>query len=147
LQPKHYQAHLIGTTYVYDFPELFSKALHNLWIKARMTDSSLSSPKNTLEAKTRTWEHDELTEVERVAWVFTLRTPEYPSGRKVVVIVNDITYKIGSFGPIEDQFFYTVTKYARKHGLPSGTHIGLGEEVMNLFSCSWNDGHPEKGID
>ncbi|KAG1786029.1 acetyl-CoA carboxylase [Suillus plorans] len=165
LQPKRYQAHLIGTTYVYDFPELFSKALHNLWIKARATDSSLSSPKNTLEAKELVLdEHDELAEVERapgnntfgmVAWVFTLRTPEYPSGRKVVVIANDITYKIGSFGPIEDQFFYTVTKYAREHGLPrvylsanSGARIGLGEEVMNLFSCSWNDdGHPEKGID
>ncbi|KAG1864845.1 acetyl-CoA carboxylase [Suillus subluteus] len=165
LQPKRYQAHLIGTTYVYDFPELFSKALHNLWIKARATDSSLSLPKNTLEAKELVLdEHDELAEVERapgnntfgmVAWVFTLRTPEYPSGRKVVVIANDITYKIGSFGPIEDQFFYTVTKYAREHGLPrvylsanSGARIGLGEEVMNLFSCSWNDdGHPEKGID
>jgi acetyl-CoA carboxylase/biotin carboxylase 1 len=121
LQPKRYQAHLIGTTYVYDFPELFSKALHNLWIKARATDSSLSLPKNTLEAKELVLdEHDELAEVDRapgnntfgmVAWVFTLRTPEYPSGRKVVVIANDITYKIGSFGPIEDQFFYIVTKY------------------------------------
>ncbi|KAG1780813.1 carboxyl transferase domain-containing protein [Suillus placidus] len=165
LQPKRYQAHLIGTTYVYDFPELFSKALHNLWIKARATDSSMSLPKKTLEAKELVLdEHDELAEVERtpgnntfgmVAWVFTLRTPEYPSGRKVVVIANDITYKIGSFGPIEDQFFYTVTKYAREHGLPrvylsanSGARIGLGEEVMNLFSCSWNDeGRPEKGID
>jgi acetyl-CoA carboxylase/biotin carboxylase 1 len=45
LQPKRYQAHLIGTTYVYNFPELFSKTLRNLWIKARATDSSLSSPK------------------------------------------------------------------------------------------------------
>ncbi|KAG1770605.1 carboxyl transferase domain-containing protein [Suillus placidus] len=161
LQP----AHLIGTTYVYDFPELFSKALHNLWIKARATDSSLSSPKSTLEAKELVLdEHDELAEVERapgnntfgmVAWVFTLRTPEYPSGHKVVVIANNITYKIGSFGPIEDQFFYTVTKYTREHGLPrvylsanSGAHNGLGEEVMNIFSCSWNDDeHPEKGID
>ncbi|KAG2157567.1 acetyl-CoA carboxylase [Suillus clintonianus] len=165
LQPKRYQAHLIGTTYVYDFPELFSKALHNLWIKARATDSSLNSPKITLEAKELVLdEHDELAEVERapgnntfgmVAWVFTLRTPEYPSGRKVVVIANDITYKIGSFGPIEDQFFYIVTKYAREHGLPriylsanSGARIGLGEEVINLFSCAWNDDeHPEKGID
>lgn len=165
LQPKRYQAHLIGTTYVYDFPELFSKALYNLWIKARTTDSSLNMPKNTLQAKELVLdEHDELAEVERApgnntfgmaAWVFTLRTPEYPDGRKVVVIANDITYKIGSFGPIEDHFFYLVTKYAREHGLPriylsanSGARIGLAEEVMNLFSCAWNDDvHPEKGID
>lgn len=165
LQPKRYQAHLIGTTYVYDFPELFSKALYNLWIKARTTDSSLSLPKNTLQAKELVLdEHDALAEVERapgnntfgmVAWVFTLRTPEYPDGRKVVVVANDITYKIGSFGPVEDQFFYLVTKYAREHGLPriylsanSGARIGLAEEVMDLFSCAWNDdAHPEKGID
>ncbi|KAH7926428.1 hypothetical protein BV22DRAFT_1087097 [Leucogyrophana mollusca] len=165
LQPKRYQAHLIGTTYVYDFPELFSKALHNVWIQARSLDSSLDLPKKFLEAKELVLdENDELTEVERapgnnsfgmVAWVFTLKTPEFPQGRKTVVIANDITYKIGSFGPIEDQFFYQVTKYAREQGLPriylsanSGARIGLAEEVMHLFSCAWNDDdHPEKGIE
>ncbi|KAF9219763.1 hypothetical protein BS17DRAFT_788749 [Gyrodon lividus] len=165
LQPKRYQAHLIGTTYVYDFPELFSKALHNVWIKARTYDSSLNLPKKFLDAKELVLdEHDQLAEVERapgnnifgmVAWVFTLRTPEFPDGRKVVVIANDITYKIGSFGPIEDQFFYLVTKYARAQGLPriylsanSGARIGLAEEIMDLFSCAWNDeAHPEKGFE
>ncbi|KIJ20620.1 hypothetical protein PAXINDRAFT_165527 [Paxillus involutus ATCC 200175] len=165
LQPKRYQAHLIGTTYVYDFPELFSKALHNVWIKARTYDSSLNFPKKFLDAKELVLdEHDQVTEVERapgnntfgmVAWMFTLRTPEFPDGRKVVVIANDITYKIGSFGPIEDQFFYLVTKYARAHGLPriylsanSGARIGLAEEIMDLFLCAWNDeAHPEKGFE
>ncbi|KAF8141976.1 acetyl-CoA carboxylase [Boletus edulis] len=164
LQPKRYQAHLIGTTYVYDFPELFSKALHNVWVKARTFDSSLILPKKFLEAKELVLdEHDQLAEVDRapgnntfgmVAWVFTLKTPEFPDGRKVVVIANDITYKIGSFGPIEDQFFYLVTKYARARGLPriylsanSGARMGLAEDVMNLFSCAWNDeAHPEKGF-
>lgn len=165
LQPKRYQAHLIGTTYVYDFPELFSKALHNVWIKARTFDSSLIFPKKLLEAKELVLdEHDQLAEVDRapgnntfgmVAWVYTLRTPEFPDGRRVVVVANDITYKIGSFGPIEDQFFYLVTKYARAHGLPriylsanSGARLGLAEEVVNLFSCAWNDeAHPEKGFE
>ncbi|EGO20512.1 hypothetical protein SERLADRAFT_452608 [Serpula lacrymans var. lacrymans S7.9] len=164
LQPKRYQAHLIGTTYVYDFPELFSKALHNVWIKARKYDSSLVIPKKMLESKELVLdEHDQITEVERppgnnafgmVAWVYNLKTPEFPKGRKVVVIANDITYKIGSFGPEEDQFFYLVTKYARTHGLPriylsanSGARIGLAEETLSLFSCAWNDeSHPEKGI-
>ena len=45
LQPKHYQVHLVGTTYVYNFPELFSKAIQNVWIKARSQESSLSLPK------------------------------------------------------------------------------------------------------
>ncbi|EDR14651.1 ACC1, acetyl-CoA carboxylase, cytosolic [Laccaria bicolor S238N-H82] len=165
LQPKRYQAHLIGTTYVYDFPDLFSKALHNVWIKARNTDPSLVLPKSFLESKELVLdEHDRLTEVDRapgnnnfgmVGWVFTLRTPEFPQGRKVVVVANDITYKIGSFGPVEDQFFYQVTQYARERGLPriylsanSGARLGLAEEVIPLFSTAWKEqGKPEKGFD
>jgi len=164
LQPKRYQAHLIGTTYVYDFPDLFSKALHNVWIKARKTDPSLVVPKVFLTSKELVLdEHDKLAEVDRaqgnntcgmVGWVFTLRTPEFPLGRKVVVVANDITYKIGSFGPAEDQFFYLVTQYAREFGLPriylsanSGARIGLAEEVIPLFSAAWNDdARPEKGV-
>ncbi|KAI0072645.1 acetyl CoA carboxylase [Panus rudis PR-1116 ss-1] len=165
LQPKRYQAHLIGTTYVYDFPDLFSKALSNTWAKARATHPSLTLPKKVLESRELVLdEHDQLQEVDRapgnntcgmVGWVFTLRTPEYPQGRRVVVIANDITFKIGSFGPEEDQFFYLASQYAREHGLPriylsanSGARIGLAEEVMGLFSCAWNDpAHPEKGVD
>jgi acetyl-CoA carboxylase/biotin carboxylase 1 len=164
LQPKRYQAHLIGTTYVYDFPDLFSKALQNVWVKARITNPSLELPKTCLESKELVLdEHDHLAEVDRapgnntfgmVAWVFTLTTSEYPMGRKVVVVANDITYKIGSFGPQEDQFFYLVTQYARQLGLPriylsanSGARIGLAEEALGLFSCAWNDkDHPEKGF-
>ncbi|KAM6496983.1 acetyl CoA carboxylase [Amanita muscaria] len=165
LQPKRYQAHLVGTTYVYDFPELFSKALHNVWLKARDSHASLVLPKALLDFKELVLdENDQLTEVDRapgsnacgmVAWVFTIRTPEYPLGRKIVVVANDITYKIGSFGPMEDQFFYLVTQYARDQGLPriylsanSGARIGLAEEVLPLFSVAWVDNErPEKGIE
>ncbi|KAJ7066657.1 acetyl-CoA carboxylase [Mycena amicta] len=164
LQPKRYQAHLIGTTYVYDFPGLFSKALTNVWARARVSDPSLVVPKEILTSKELVLdENDQLIQVGRapgnntlgmVAWVFTLCTPEFPRGRRVVVVANDITFKIGSFGPAEDQFFYLVTQYARNHGLPriylsanSGARIGLAEEALPLFSVAWNDdGHPEKGI-
>lgn len=110
-------------------------------------------------------EDDQLVELERapgnntcgmVGWVFTMRTPAYPNGRRLVAIANDITYKVGSFGPQEDQFSYLASQYARERGLPriylsanSGARIGLAEEVMNLFSlfmrmeCSWQAG---KGI-
>ncbi|TFK29759.1 acetyl CoA carboxylase [Coprinopsis marcescibilis] len=164
LQPKRYQAHLVGTTYVYDFPDLFSKALQNVWLKARTYDTSLVPPKTYLESKELVLdEHDHITEVDRapgnnsfgmVAWAFTLKTPEFPQGRKVIVVANDITYKIGSFGPVEDQFFYLVTEYAREHGLPriylsanSGARIGVAEEVLPLFSAAWADAlQPDKGI-
>ncbi|KAK0238625.1 acetyl CoA carboxylase [Armillaria nabsnona] len=164
LQPKRYQAHLIGTTYVYDFPDLFSKALQNVWAMARKTDSSLVPPKSFLESKELVLdEHDQITEVDRapgnntfgmVAWVFTMKTPEYPNGRRVVAVANDITFKIGSFGPLEDQFFYLVTQYAREHGIPriylsanSGARLGVADEVVPLLSAAWNDdAQPEKGV-
>jgi len=40
-----------------------------------------------------------------VVWRMTLSTPQYPDGRDIVVISNDITYQIGSFGPNEDTLF------------------------------------------
>lgn len=40
----------------------------------------------------------------------TLNTPQYPDGRDVILISNDITYQIGSFGPNEDILFQVLTK-------------------------------------
>ncbi|KIY63781.1 hypothetical protein CYLTODRAFT_493632 [Cylindrobasidium torrendii FP15055 ss-10] len=165
LQPKRYQAHLVGTTYVYDFPGLFSKALQNVWAKAKKQDATLVVPKSFCDSRELVLdEHDQIAEVDRapgnnsfgmVGWVFTMRTPEYPNGRRVVAVANDITYKIGSFGPMEDQFFYLVTQYAREHGLPriylsanSGARLGVADELVPLFSAAWNEeGKPEKGVD
>jgi len=89
-----------------------------------------------------------------VALIFTLFTPKYPKGRKIIVIANDITYQIGSFGPAEDQFFYKSTELARQLGIPrvylaanSGARIGLAEEVMNHFNVAWVDKeNPSKGV-
>lgn len=60
-----------------------------------------------------------------------LKTPEYPNGREIVVIANDITFKIGSFGPEEDMLFLKASEFAREHKLPrvyiaanSGARIG-----------------------
>ena len=32
-------------------------------------------------------------------------TPEFPDGREVILIANDITHQIGSFGPKEDLLY------------------------------------------
>jgi len=40
-----------------------------------------------------------------VVWKMTMHTPQYPEGRDTIVISNDITYQIGSFGPKEDLLF------------------------------------------
>lgn len=165
LQPRRYQAHIIGTTYVYDFPDLFRQAVHKTWQKVASIFPAAKEPSDILEAAELVFdETGELQEVSRapgsnscgmVGWVFTMRTPEFPRGRRVVVISNDITFQIGSFGPVEDDFFYKATQYARQHGLPriylsanSGARIGLAEEVVGLFSIAWREpGKPEKGFD
>ena len=40
-----------------------------------------------------------------VVWRMRMLTPQYPQGRDVIVISNDITHQIGSFGPKEDLLF------------------------------------------
>lgn len=43
-----------------------------------------------------------------VAWLVTMKTPDYPDGRSFVLIANDITNFAGSFGTKEDYYFYKV---------------------------------------
>lgn len=76
----------------------------------------------------------------------TLRTPEYPCGREIIVISNDITHKIGSFGPQEDVLFLRASEMARECGIPriyiaanSGARIGLAEEIRHMFHVAWQD--------
>lgn len=81
-----------------------------------------------------------------VAWRMTLRTPEYLAGREIIVISNDITHKIGSFGPQEDVLFQRASEMARESGIPriyiaanSGARIGLAEEIRHMFHVAWQD--------
>lgn len=81
-------------------------------------------------------------------------TPEYPQGREIIVICNDITFMIGSFGPKEDKLFLAASQLARKLKIPrvyiaanSGARIGLAEEIKHLFRIAWVDANdPEKGF-
>ncbi|KAJ1675880.1 acetyl-coenzyme-A carboxylase [Spiromyces aspiralis] len=167
LQPKRYKAHVMGTTYVYDFPDLFLQAVELQWRRVKKYNPAAKQPSVLFAAQELVWNDEAggLVECNRepgrntcgmVAWVFTFFTPEAPKeGRKAVVIANDITYKIGSFGVEEDEFFYHATEYARQHGLPriylsanSGARIGLAEEVREVFYPAWVDpSDPTKGFD
>ncbi|KAL8276908.1 hypothetical protein RQP46_010736 [Phenoliferia psychrophenolica] len=159
LQPKRYKAHVVGTTYAYDFPDLFRQALRRQWKAA-----GKPAPTDPVIAKELVLdEFGQPQEVARppgtnnigmVGWIFTMFTPEYPNGRRVVVVANDITFKIGSFGPEEDRYFFAVTKLARALGLPrvylsanSGARLGIAEELVDAFKAAWVDPErPEKGF-
>ncbi len=84
-----------------------------------------------------------------------LKTLEYPkNGREIVVIANDISHSIGSFGPKEDLMFYRASEYARARKIPriyiaanSGARIGIANEVLRLVKVAWeNPMDPEKGF-
>jgi len=55
-----------------------------------------------------------------VAWRMTLHTPEYPDGRQIICICNDITCNIGSFGPEEDLLYQRASELARREVSCSG---------------------------
>ena len=168
LQPKRYKAHLIGTQYVYDFPELFRQAFQNSWQKAVSKHKHLQEKQPQVGDCIEYTElvlddSDNLAEVSRepgtnshgmVGWLITARTPEYPRGRRFIIVANDITFRIGSFGPLEDKFFHKCTELARKLGIPriylsanAGARIGMAEELIPHFSVAWNEtGKPESGF-
>ncbi len=163
LQPKRYKAHVMGTQYVYDFPELFREAFQNSWTKAVEKNPSLIKRRPPVGECMEYTElvlddADNLVEISRgpgtnthgmVGWLVTAYTPEYPAGRRLIIVANDITFQIGSFGPLEDKFFNKCTELARKLGIPriylsanSGARIGMAEELIPYFSVAWNN--PEK---
>lgn len=168
LQPKRYKAHIMGTQYVYDFPELFRQAFENEWKQVlskhpHLKEKSPPTGECIEYSELVLDEQDSLVEVSRepgtntigmVGWIVTAKTPEYPRGRRFIIIANDITFKIGSFGPAEDKFFHKCSELARRLGIPriylsanSGARIGMAEELIPHFSVAWNDAtRPEKGF-
>ena len=93
-------------------------------------------------------------DVGMVAWMVTLKTPEFPAGRQFVLISNDITKSAGSFGTREDVVFKMASEYARKKRVPrlycaanSGARIGMAEGVKKVFKVKFKDeDRPESGF-
>jgi len=181
-QQRNLASIMSDTLYCYDFLELFEEATQQNWAEfaRERPQLKISCPQNVLVAtelvvtwkgvdpeEKRPWTAKdlpnlELVEVARpagqndvgmVAWLATICTPEYPSGRKVVLIANDITFKAGSFGTREDVVFYLASKLAREEGLPrlylaanSGARIGMSETVKSKFKVAWvNPEDPSQG--
>lgn len=167
LQAKRFQAQSAGTTYVYDLPDMFRQQVEKMWQKyieeKQLNLDSISIPSPAMDVVELVLDGDQLVEQKRlpgendvgmVAWLLTLYTPEYPFGRDIILIANDLTYLIGSFGTREDLVFCRASEKARQLGCPriyfganSGARIGLAEEVKALFRIAWEDeDEPEKGF-
>ncbi|XP_005636385.1 acetyl-CoA carboxylase 2 isoform X1 [Canis lupus familiaris] len=158
LQAKRFQAQSLGTTYVYDFPEMFRQALFKLWgTPDKYPKDILTYTELVLDPQGQLVEMNRLpggNEVGMVAFKMRFKTPEYPEGRNVIVISNDITFRIGSFGMGEDLLYLRASEMARAEGIPkiylaanSGACIGLAEEIKHIFQVAWVDpGDPHKGF-
>ncbi|XP_051691837.2 acetyl-CoA carboxylase 2 isoform X2 [Oryctolagus cuniculus] len=158
LQAKRFQAQSLGTTYVYDFPEMFRQALFKLWGSPdKYPKDILTYTELVLDPQGQLVEMNRLpggNEVGMVAFKMRFKTREYPEGRDVIVIGNDITFRIGSFGQGEDLLYMRASELARAEGIPkvylaanSGARIGLAEEIKHMFQVAWVDPEdPHKGF-
>ncbi|XP_077773830.1 acetyl-CoA carboxylase 2 isoform X3 [Podarcis muralis] len=158
LQSKRFQAQSLGTTYVYDFLEMFRQALFKLWGSTEADPADvLTYTELVLDSQGQLVQMNRLpggNEIGMVAFKMKMKTPEYPRGRDIVVIINDITYKIGSFGPEEDLLFLRASELARSEGIPriyiaanSGARIGFADEIKHKFQVGWVDpAEPYKGF-
>ena len=154
----------LQTVYVYDYLDCIEQALKVAWRACKHT-----CPEDLIQVTELVIDENDkskLVEVKggrprgsntcgMVAWHLVLKTPEYPNGRPIIVIANDISIQGGSFGPKEDQVYKLASVLARENGWPrvyvsanAGARIGLAKEVMNIFQVKFkDDDRPERGIE
>eukprot|EP00448_Togula_jolla_P028624 CAMPEP_0170621536 /NCGR_PEP_ID=MMETSP0224-20130122/28649_1 /TAXON_ID=285029 /ORGANISM="Togula jolla, Strain CCCM 725" /LENGTH=2149 /DNA_ID=CAMNT_0010947793 /DNA_START=63 /DNA_END=6512 /DNA_ORIENTATION=- len=158
-------ARAAGSTYAPEFLGMMKVELIKRWAAYEQLPGAAPMPSSVFEGKELVLGADGvLSESDRnagmndigmVAWRCTMRTPEYPEGRSIVLISNDVTTQAGSFGVDEDIFFQKASEYARKSGLPriyiacnSGARVGLVEELKEIVKAKWSDPeNPSKGFD
>ncbi|TYI83372.1 hypothetical protein E1A91_D05G289300v1 [Gossypium mustelinum] len=168
LDRKRLLARKNGTTYCYDFPLAFQMALEQSFASRfpgfkKPKDKLLCKVTELVFADQKGYWGTPLIPIERqpglndvgmIAWSMEMSTPEFPSGRTILIVANDVTFKAGSFGPREDAFFLAVTDLACTKKLPliylaanSGARIGVAEEVKACFKVGWSDeSSPENGF-
>lgn len=67
-----------------------------------------------------------------VAWRIVISTPEYPEGREVILIANDLTFLIGSFGPREDILFNKASILARERKVPRVSYRAIHSGINTI---------------
>ena len=147
IQRKRMACQNLSSTYVYDIPEIFSNVLAE--INPGLGDI-IDLVELTLDPTTRALVCSDrspgLNEVGMVCWRVNLATKEYPKGREIILVANDITHMSGSFSPPEDSVYRAAFDLAVAEGLPcvyissnSGARIGLDEAVKAAFRVKWVD--------
>ena len=167
VQTKRSIARRVGSTYAYDFLGLMEVSLLGEWNEytSALPEGSVSVPPNLFSSQELIEGSDGKLElgsrpvgtnkVGMVAWLINMKTPEYPEGRDVVVVANDVTVQSGSFGVEEDEMYYKASVFAREREIPrvyiacnAGARIGLVEELKPMLNIKFNDAeNPSKGFE
>ncbi|KAF0992237.1 hypothetical protein HZS_7231, partial [Henneguya salminicola] len=166
VQSKRLYAHSLGTSYVYDYPELFNQALNLEWkisLKDQISDNCV--PRSTFQELCLTNNHSfELTPIELepghnrvgiICWKANLYSPYYKNGTEIMLVANDITFMNGSFTELEANVFKAAGIMAREKQIPliyicccNGAQMGLADEVKNVYKVKWTDEkNYDKGIE
>lgn len=166
VQTKRAIARRVGSTYAYDFLGLLEVGLISEW-SDYLNENGIEGeiPANLFESQEFIdYADGKVTlgsrpigsnSIGMVGWLVKMKTPEYPEGREVVVIANDVTVQSGSFGVEEDDFFYAASVYARQNKLPriyiacnAGARIGLVEDLKDKLNIKFVDAeNPSKGFE
>ena len=178
LMSQRITAKNLHTTYVYDWPILFEKALQGIWYdykakKNKQTAFIEEAKQQSLPNGDAVPFEDNLIKFEEyvldkengnklkiiqrapgqnkaamVVWKVTMKTPEFPGGRQVIIASNDIANNLGTFSLLEDELYHEASEWAQAEGLPfvylsanSGARIGLSQELMSKFKVAW--GHDD----
>jgi acetyl-CoA carboxylase/biotin carboxylase 1 len=167
IQTKRAIARRVGSTYAYDFLGLLEVGLIGEWNEylTALDDADKSMPTGIFSSQELIEQEDgSLSPGSRaigtnkngmVSFLVNMKSPEYPEGREVIFIANDVTVQSGSFGVEEDEHYYKASQYARAHGLPrvyiacnAGARIGLVDELKPKFQIKFLDSaNPSKGFD
>jgi len=166
VQTKRAIARRVGSTYAYDFLGLMEVGLISEWQKyVKEANNDMEIPATLFSAKEFVEDASGgislgsriigSNKIGMLAWLLTMKTPEYPEGREIVLISNDVTVQSGSFGVEEDEFFYEASKYAREHQIPrlyiscnAGARIGLVDELKSKINIKFVDeSSPAKGFE
>uniref|UniRef100_A0A7S4ATP2 Acetyl-CoA carboxylase n=1 Tax=Pseudo-nitzschia australis TaxID=44445 RepID=A0A7S4ATP2_9STRA len=166
VQTKRAIARRVGSTYAYDFLGLMEVGLISEWQKyLKETGSEMDIPASVFSAKEFVEDGSGgialgsriigSNKIGMLAWLISMKTPEYPEGRDIVLISNDVTVQSGSFGVEEDDFFFEASKYARANDIPrlyiscnAGARIGLVDELKSKINIKFVDeSSPAKGFE
>ena len=163
LETKRSRALALETTYVYDFPEMFRMNLRDIWKdhvgRTGSTDAMPKSDAEMFNCVELVLDGDGRRLVERkrypgendigmVAWKMSFRSPECGGGesRDVIVIANDITTHVGTFGTREDLLFLRASQLARKLKVPRVYLAANSGARWVIFEFAAHDGQKNHNL-